>query len=45
MAIYKYIDEKTGKTKYWLKGYIGVDPLTGKEKRVNRKGFVSKSRI
>lgn len=42
MAIYKYIDEKTGKTRYWLKGYIGVDPLTGKEKRVNRKGFASK---
>ena len=41
MAIYKYIDEKTGKTRYWLKGYVGIDPMTGKEKRVNRKGFTS----
>lgn len=42
MAIHSYIDEKTRKTRYWLKAYVGLDPLTGKEIRVNRKGYPSR---
>ena len=31
-----------GETRYMLKTYLGVDPLTGKQKRTTRRGFKSK---
>lgn len=31
-----------GETRYILKAYLGVDPLTGKQKRTTRRGFKSK---
>ena len=33
---------KNGETRYMLKAYLGVDPLTGKQKRTTRRGFKSK---
>lgn len=42
MAIKSYID-KDGKKKYKFNAYLGIDPLTGKEKRTNRKGFKSEA--
>lgn len=42
MSIKSYID-KDGKTKYKFNAYLGIDPLTGKEKRTNRKGFKSQA--
>lgn len=42
MAIKSYID-KNGKKKYKFNLYMGIDPLTGKEKRTNRKGFNSEA--
>lgn len=33
---------KNGETRYMLKSYLGVDPLTGKQKRTTRRGFKSK---
>ena len=40
MNIKSYID-KDGKKKYKFNAYLGIDPLTGKEKRTNRRGFTS----
>ncbi|MDO4778498.1 MAG: site-specific integrase [Tissierellia bacterium] len=40
MAIKSYID-KDGKKKYKFNVYLGIDPLTGKKKYTNRKGFTS----
>ena len=42
MAIKSYIDSD-GKKKYKFNAYLGIDPLTGKEKRTNRKGFKSEA--
>lgn len=33
---------KNGETRYMLKAYLGIDPLTGKQKRTTRRGFKSK---
>lgn len=33
---------KNGKTFYHVKGYLGVDPLTGKQKNFNRRNFKTK---
>lgn len=34
--------KKDGKTYYKFNAYLGIDPLTGKEIRTNRQGFISK---
>lgn len=34
---------KNGETRYMFKIYIGVDPLTGKERSTMRRGFKKKS--
>ena len=30
-----------GETRYILKAYLGIDPLTGKQRRTTRRGFKS----
>ncbi|MBF0847158.1 Arm DNA-binding domain-containing protein, partial [Streptococcus danieliae] len=41
--IKEYIDKKTNKKMYEIVGeYIGKNLLTGKEKRIKKKGFKSK---
>lgn len=42
MKIKSYKDKETGKTLYKFNAYLGLDPLTGKEIRTNRQGFISK---
>ena len=34
--------KKDGKTRYHVKGYLGVDPLTGKQKNFDRRNFKTK---
>ena len=42
MATFKQYEKKNG-TKAWLfKGYLGTDPLTGKEIHTTRRGFATK---
>lgn len=41
MNIVKYYNKK-GETRYKYNAYLGINPLTGKEKRTNRQGFRTK---
>ena len=41
MQITQYKNKK-GETRYRVKGYLGIDPLTGKKKEVTRQGFKTK---
>ena len=41
MNIVKYHNKK-GETRYKYNAYLGINPLTGKEKRTNRQGFRTK---
>lgn len=42
MQYVKYTDKKTGAILWRLSGYLGTDPITGKQKNLNKRGFTSK---
>ncbi|MBL1223706.1 site-specific integrase [Enterococcus sp. BWR-S5] len=42
MATIKQYTKKDGSTAYMFKKYLGVDPVTGKQKETTRRGFASK---
>lgn len=42
MKVIKYKDKKTNKTLWRWSGYIGIDPITQKQKNGNRRGFATK---
>jgi integrase len=42
MATIKQYAKKDGSTAYMFKKYLGVDPVTGKQKETTRRGFTSK---
>lgn len=35
---------KNGETRYLFQTYLGIDPLTGKERRTTRRGFKNHKR-
>lgn len=42
MAVIREYRKKDGSKWYYFKAYIGIDPLTGKEKNTTRRGFKTK---
>lgn len=42
MATYEKYTKKSGKTAWKVTGYLGVDPTTGKQANIEKRGFASK---